>query len=72
MSKRPHAMAPAFRLELRELWIQEGYPQPVGPLSAPRFIMGPNKGGPGPVQQHRPEASAQVHWRHEHRGRIIP
>jgi Domain of unknown function (DUF6907) len=34
--------------------------------------MGRNKGGPGPVQQHRSEASAQVHWRHEHREVSIP
>jgi hypothetical protein len=26
---------------------------------------------PRPVRQHRAGASAQVHWRHEHRGRII-
>ena len=29
------------------------------------------KSGPGPVLEHRTEASAQVHWRHEHRGAII-
>lgn len=34
--------------------------------------MGRNMSGPGPVQQHRPEASAQVQRRHEHRKFSIP